>query len=288
MGRAVTKDRQDRQIDNFEMKRANIKYHDVEASFFEEAHPELASFYERFKVLKSITFVATNSGSRDVCIDIGCGTGFVTGFEMPFYEMVVATDISSEMLNVVRNRFSNRDSLNLVICDVDFLPFKSCIADLVSVSSVLHHLPRPFTSIGEISRVLKKGGFVYITREPNFQRFSRFFSFFDQAIIKRLLRLICLSPKLKEPDSRVAVVDGLNQLKVHSYFPTGFHLMRLLEALLSRGFEILSACSYHWIFPNSKSDRFHDLLARSNFLIEKIPFSNRLGRYVSVIARKLD
>jgi ubiquinone/menaquinone biosynthesis C-methylase UbiE len=279
---------QDRQIDDFEMKKANIMYHDVESAFFENAHPELAGFYERVKVSKSILFIVANSSSKDICIDIGCGTGFVTGFEMPFYKMVIATDISSEMLKIVKHRFDNQDSLNLVICDVDFLPFKNSIADLVSVSSVLHHLPKPFTSIGEVSRVLKRGGFVYITREPNFQRFSRFFSFFDQAVVRRLLKILRLSLKSKEVYSKIVGVNGVSHLKVHSYYPTGFHLMQLLEALLSKGFEILDAYSYHWIFSNSRKGRFQNLLTRSNFLVEKIPLSNRFGRYVSVIARKLD
>lgn len=51
-------------------------------------------------------------------------------------------------------------SLNFVVCDTEFLPFKSGVVDLVSVSSVLHHLPNPFGSIGEIARALRRGVFV--------------------------------------------------------------------------------------------------------------------------------
>jgi SAM-dependent methyltransferase len=279
---------QDYQIDDFEVKKANIKHHDVEAAFFEKAHPEGLSLYEKAKVFESIAFIVKNSANTDVCVDIGCGTGFVTGFEFPFYKMVVATDISRKMLDVVKNRFSSEGSLNLVICDVDFLPFQSGVVDLVSVSSVLHHLPKPFTTIGEISRILRKGGFVYITREPNFQRFRRFFDFFDKFIIQRLLTLISFLRYNSEGNYLNGEVNGLNYMKVHVYYPIGFHVMQLLKTLSSEGFEDIFACSYHWIFPNSRNDRFHDLLTRSNFLIEKIPLSNRFGRYVSVIARKLD
>jgi len=103
-------------------------------------------------------------------IDVGCGTGFVTGFELPHYTLVIATDISRKMLKVAKRRLKNAKASNLVVCDADFLPFRSNVADLVSVSSVLHHLPKPFSTFHEISRVLKKGGFIYITREPSFQR----------------------------------------------------------------------------------------------------------------------
>jgi SAM-dependent methyltransferase len=273
-------------IDNFEVKRANIRHHDVEAEFFEEAHPEGSSFYEQAKVSKSIAFIVKNSETKDICIDVGCGTGFVTGFELPFYRMVVATDISRRMLEVVRRRLGGEGSLNLVVCDVDFLPFKKGVADLVSVSSVLHHLPRPFTSICEISRVLKKDGFVYITREPSFQRFRRFFDFFDHFIVRRFLsivRFLHAKPRSVDVD---AYVNDLNYTKVDVHYPKGFYVSQLSNALSSDGFDVLSAYSYHWIYPDFSRDWTHNLLTRSNFLVEKFPLSNRFGRYISVIAKK--
>jgi len=269
-----------------EIKKANIRHHDVEAVFFERMHPEGSSIYERAKVLESITFIVENSISRDVCIDIGCGTGFVTGFELPHYKMVIATDISKKMLEVTRRKFKNVKSLNLLVCDADFLPFKSNIADLVSISSVLHHLPKPLSTLGEVSRVLKKGGFVYITREPSFQRFRRFFDLFDYFVIRnflKLLNLLCSRPKNIELNSRISDLD---YSKVDVHYSIGFHIMQLTKELSSNGFKILSAYSYHWIYPDSNRDQIHNLLTRSNFLVEKLPLSDRFGRYVSIIAKK--
>jgi len=143
-------------VEDFDVKRANIRHHDVEAEIFERVHPEGSSIYERAKVSKSIAYIVQNCRAKDLCIDVGCGTGFVTGFELPHYRMVVAADISRKMLEVARKRLGRWESLNLVVCDAEFLPFKDGVADLVSVSSVLHHLPRPFSSLKEVSRVLKR------------------------------------------------------------------------------------------------------------------------------------
>jgi len=273
-------------MDDFEVKRANIRHHDVEAEFFERVHPEGSSLYERAKVSENLNYIAGNSVSFDVCIDVGCGTGFVTGFELPLYQMVVAVDISRKMLEIVKKRFGVFVSLNLVICDAEFLPFKSEVADFVSVSSVLHHLPKPARAIEEIARVLKKGGFIYITREPSFQRFRRFFDFFDYFIVRKILAFICrLYPTIRY----IGLNSSLNKLdyaKVDVHYPSGFHVTQLSKSLSSCYLKVISAYSYHWIYRDSNRGWIQTLLTKSNFLIEKIPLSNRVGRYVSIIAVK--
>jgi ubiquinone/menaquinone biosynthesis C-methylase UbiE len=101
------------------------------------------SIFERAKVSKSIAFIVENLKAKDVCIDVGCGTGFVTSFELPHFRMVIATDISREMLRVAKHSFKNVKSLNFLVCDADFLPLRSNVTDMASISSVLHHLPKP-------------------------------------------------------------------------------------------------------------------------------------------------
>ncbi|MCW3986036.1 MAG: class I SAM-dependent methyltransferase [Candidatus Bathyarchaeota archaeon] len=277
-------------VDDVEVKKANVRHHDVEAEIFEHAHPEGSSIYERSKVLKSIAFIAENSDVRDLCVDVGCGTGFVTSFELPLYTTLVAMDISRRMLEVAWKRHGHFKSLNLVRCDAEHLPLKSEIADLVSVSSVLHHLPKPFNSMTEISRVLKEGGFLYVTREPNFQRLRRFFDFFDHMIVQKFVKVLRRLPLFRselyrEPN---VVVDGLDYAKVDVHYSTGFHVGQLAEFLRYRSFKPIFAYSYHWIYPDSDRGLLQQLLTKSNFVIEKIPLSRKFGRYVSVIARKLE
>lgn len=276
-------------VDDIEVKRANILHHDVEAEIFERVHPEGSSIYERSRVSKSMAFIAGNLSVRDLCVDVGCGTGFVTSFELPLYKTVVATDISRRMLEVVRKRHGHYASLNLLVCDAECLPLKSEIADLVSVSSVLHHLPKPFNSIAEISCILKEEGFLYITREPNFQRLRRFFDFFDQVVVQKLVKFLRRLSVFRSEfycESSV-IVDGLDYAKVDVHYSTGFHVVQLAEFLRSKSFKTISAYSYHWIYPDSGRGLLQQLLTKSNFVIEKIPLSKKFGRYVTTIARKL-
>ena len=276
-------------VGDFDVKRANIRHHDVEAEIFERVHPEGSSIYERAKVSKSIAYIVHNCRARDLCIDVGCGTGFVTGFELPHYGMVVAADISRKMLEVAKKRLGRWKSLNLVVCDAEFLPFKDGVADLVSVSSVLHHLPRPFSSLKEVSRILKRDGFVYVTREPSYQRFRRFFDFFDGFVVQKILRIARFLRFKRFKGENVDLntrLEGLDYAKVDVHYQTGFHPAQLSQAFAMLGFKVVYAYSYHWIYPDSNRGWLQTLLTKSNFLVERLPLSNRFGRYVSVIAEK--
>jgi len=275
-------------FEDVEVKKANIRHHNVEAQIFERAHPESSSVYEKAEVLKSLAFIAENSGTRNMCVDVGCGTGFITGFELPMYKIVVSMDISKQMLRTVRNRYGHADQLNLAVCDAEFLPLRSEIADLVSVSSVLHHLPKPFRAITEMSRLLKKGGLLYITREPNARRIRRFFDFLDNTIIRKSIELGQHLHILRFKEFRQSVhIDGLEYIKADIHYPTGFRVSQLSSFLEAKSFKIISAYSYHWIYPDSTNDWLQQLLTRSNFIIERLPLSKKLGRYVSITARKL-
>jgi SAM-dependent methyltransferase len=269
-------------VDDVEVKKANIRHHDVEAEFFEQAHPEGSSVYERAKVSESIAFIAKNSSAKDLCVDVGCGTGFVASFELPLYKTVVAMDISRKMLETVRNKFGH--SINIVLCDAESLPLKNEIADLVSASSVLHHLPKPFNSISDVSRVIKQDGFFYISREPNLQRLRRFFDFFDTMVVGKLAQgLAAFKSELSAPRIHV---EGLNYTKADIHYPTGFHVMQLAEFLDSEKFKVILAYSYHWIYPDSYRGLLGVLMTKINFAIEKIPLSRKFGRYITIVAKK--
>jgi len=153
---------------------------------------------------------------------------------------------------------------------------------LVSISSVLHHLPEPFKSIREISRVLRNGAFLYLTREPNFLKYRRFFQFLDMAVLKRLLKLI--RPQIPQSELSLGLPQWSAIVERHGIL--GFHMTQLTEFLRSRHLEIVFAYSYHWIFPDSRGGLLQELLSRSNFVIEQIPLSDKLGRYITIIAKK--
>ena len=145
-----------RQFTAIEVKRANIQHHDIEADFFERIFPSGSCSYEEHKVKQCMYKILNNIDSCETCIDIGCGTGWLTRFEVPVFYNVIALDISSNMIYHVRKRLGWHKSIHFLICDAENIPLREGIADLATISSVLHHLPDPFVSLTDVSRTMKK------------------------------------------------------------------------------------------------------------------------------------
>jgi SAM-dependent methyltransferase len=100
---------------------------------------------------------------RDKVLEIGAGTGLFTGKVYDrTHAQIVATDISEELLEVARKKYSG---IEFRTADAMALDFADATFDVVFGSSVLHHLDMD-KSLKEIFRVLKPGGRI-VFEEPN-------------------------------------------------------------------------------------------------------------------------
>ena len=81
------------------------------------------------------------------------------------FDEVFGIDLSEKMLSVASSKFKN-DNVKLVKGRAAELPFPENHFDMISAYSVFHHLPEFSEPLSEISRVLKKGGVLYIDHEP--------------------------------------------------------------------------------------------------------------------------
>jgi len=267
------------------IKKSNIRYHDQEAEIFEKRHPEGSSLYERYNVLKNISFIIKNSSLKSICVDLGCGTGFILYYELPHYSSVVALDISSSMIKVVKKNFSKYNNLNLIIGDAELLPFREKMFDLASISSVLHHLPFPYRSLTETSNILKSNGFLFISREPNHIRYRKYFDFIDFVFIMRINKLLTRLTNIERRYEHF-FIEGFDSNLVDVHYSLGLDSSNIAEFLKLNLFNIIFTYSYHWIYPNSNQDLFQRLLVKSNFIIERLPLSKKYGRYINILAKK--
>jgi len=152
--------------------RVNEIYHDVEGSAYTGRHPEIfkdeAARWQRV----GQRLLARRQHPVQI-LDVGSGTGFVPMQISPYLrhgDVVICSDISAGMLEVCRK---NIEQMKLS-CDVRYLKLdgkrfdladESC--DLVTMNSVLHHVPEMGEFLREVDRVLKIGGRVVIGHEPN-------------------------------------------------------------------------------------------------------------------------
>lgn len=150
-----------------DFSRRDIAYHRATAASYDEEVTEVFGVYHRFLLDPFLDRVAGVVG-RGRSLDLGCGTGVITvrlverGFD------VSGVDHSPDMLAIAeqkieRTRATGRHELQTA--DVRDLPFPADEFDCVTCQGLLHHLEDIRPCVGELVRVLKPGGFFYVS-EP--------------------------------------------------------------------------------------------------------------------------
>jgi ubiquinone/menaquinone biosynthesis C-methylase UbiE len=109
-----------------------------------------------------LTMVAekfSHARNADV-LDLGCGAGHLTFAIAPRVRSIVAFDLSSEMLDVVRGEAERRNLPNITTKQgrVGELPFEDATFDSVCTRYSAHHWTNVPHALREIRRVLKPDG----------------------------------------------------------------------------------------------------------------------------------
>lgn len=97
----------------------------------------------------------------DLHIDLATGTGLLPALADERRMMTcippwrAAVDLAREMLNVARRA---SPPTKLIQGDLERLPLRTDVADLLTLTFALHHLPAPRRALAEFRRVLRPGG----------------------------------------------------------------------------------------------------------------------------------
>lgn len=104
-------------------------------------------------------------------LDVGSGAGQIAGHLLEFADpdaRITCVDLSAQMLRRARARLKS-DRPAYIAADLSALPFADASFDGITCGYVLEHLPDPRDGLGEIARVLCKGGrMLLLTTEDNF------------------------------------------------------------------------------------------------------------------------
>lgn len=102
--------------------------------------------------------VAETLSDADSVLEVAAGTGMVTVVVAPVVQRHVATDQSTEMLEVLRGRLGEQPSAEVRVADALNLDFPDGSFDVVLMCNLLHLLPEPSLALAEARRVLRPGG----------------------------------------------------------------------------------------------------------------------------------
>jgi 2-polyprenyl-3-methyl-5-hydroxy-6-metoxy-1,4-benzoquinol methylase len=232
---------------------SNIEVHRQEADIYDAMHTEIFGVHEQRRFNADLELIAQHLPVNSVIrvLDLGCGTGNLTLKYLARGYSVKAVDLSPEMVARLRAKVpaSCRPRIDIQVCD-------ACVAvsdpatrqtyDLVSFSSVLHHLPDYNLVVERALEQLKPGGLLWVCHEP--LKISKCQGSASKRILGTLLQLV---------DSlyiyaRKAMVYGLKTLRtrrlVHriDYSWSDYHAIKgidtndLIRRIKDRGAEIIS------------------------------------------------
>jgi 2-polyprenyl-3-methyl-5-hydroxy-6-metoxy-1,4-benzoquinol methylase len=126
--------------------------------------PQLQRFWHRNKlwVLDQVAPITENH----VVVDVGCGSGNLTLHSASKCKLAIGIDPSETAIQFCNSLSSNGHSVFIPAAG-DALPFPDEYADVVLLVEVIEHLDAPMKIISEVSRILKKGGLIFVTT-PNY------------------------------------------------------------------------------------------------------------------------
>ena len=229
----------------------NIKLGKIEHKIYRQIHTEIYNFYEQRRIQKEVDFILRLfSNKKDLtCLDVGCGTGNLT---LKFLERgftVTGVDISRDMLNILKSYIIdlkfNAKKVTLITSDADNFIENSVRDnkkyDVVSFSSILHHLPDYLNTIKNACNLVHLGGCIYITHEPPLTAgversiLCRILAFADGMAYGLILRM----KNVKHPD-----ISCYRYADYHVWQEKGVDQQKILHILRENGFRIIHFKKY--------------------------------------------
>ncbi len=156
--------------------RANELFHDLEGEEYANAHPEIFE-QEKQRWNSILSSCLASSTAQWTFLDVGSGTGFVGERLMSHMrtgDTFICADISAKMLQICADKFTALRPdvvLQTLKMSSETIPAPNESVDVLTMNSVLHHMPDSHAFLLECARVLKPGGLLFIGHEPN----KRFF-----------------------------------------------------------------------------------------------------------------
>ena len=138
--------------------KANKELYKKEAEYYDRIHSEIFNRKEQRRLFTSLFEYALVS-KRNKALDVGAGTGNVTSHLIDLGYKVTAVEPSKELAKILSIK-----GIKVINKDIDSIKFKEKF-DLITIYSVLHHLPNPYKTLDKLCRLLKKNGIIYIDHE---------------------------------------------------------------------------------------------------------------------------
>lgn len=268
-------------------RRINELFHDFEGESYELKHPEIFNFeIERWQKQCKKYIHRAESAKAITALDMGSGTGFV-GLQLQHWlqeqDTIICADISQAMLKVCQEKLRShlRCHIQTLKINDERLPLADSSVDLITLNSVLHHIPDFRRVLSEFNRILRPGGTLFIGHEPNLL-FSRSFWWRTHTDLVQILHpKRCIAALLKAtgvynflfPHKPSAIYEKINEVLISEK-----RIQKPLSAIeISRFIDIHSPTASGWR-PDVGFDPWQLLSEFPALRIVNISTYNHLGK----------
>ena len=110
-------------------------------------------------------------------LDVGCGAGQAVGDVARLARdkgLFYGVDLSSKMIEKAQENYRGEDHVRFLQANVESIPLDDDFFDIIICTNSFHHYPSPDKALREMSRLLKKGGKLYILDPTADARITKF------------------------------------------------------------------------------------------------------------------
>jgi ubiquinone/menaquinone biosynthesis C-methylase UbiE len=138
----------------------NARKWDMRAETYDERRFDFMRYMQR----RTIEIMPITSNIS--FLDIGCGTGWALEYVAALVSgqgNFQGIDISPGMIERAGDRLQKNNALRFQVANAEQLPFQEESFDLILCTNSFHHYQHPEKALGEVFRVLKSKGQIFIT-----------------------------------------------------------------------------------------------------------------------------
>ncbi|XP_053554558.1 putative methyltransferase DDB_G0268948 [Bombina bombina] len=105
----------------------------------------------------------------ELAVDVGCGTGQSARILVPYFQKVIATDISEAQIEEAKTSDKGIPNLNYIASPAEICPVDDASVDLLTACAAVHWFNIE-TFLKEVDRILKPGGcLAFFTYTPSME-----------------------------------------------------------------------------------------------------------------------